>query len=107
MQVHHRTLLRALVLPHRRNANQQAIEIIEAASRGLPPNDPQLQSALRRFASLLKSHAGPAEVSAPENRAEPSVTSEHVDDKAAAEKDETPAPSAAPGENEFDSPWVK
>jgi hypothetical protein len=116
LQVHHRTMLRALVLPHRRNANREAIAIIEAASRGLPPSDPQLQSALRRFASLWKAHLGPAaEASAPENQAEPSASppGEHQEEKAekaaaepVAEAPVPPEPST-PGENEFDSPWLK
>jgi hypothetical protein len=116
LQVHHRTMLRALILPHRRNANREAIAIIEAALRGLPPDDPQLQSALRRFASLWKSRLGPAaEAPVPENQAEPSASppSEHQGEKAekaAAEPvAEAPVPSepSTPGENEFDSPWLK
>jgi hypothetical protein len=113
LQVHHRTMLRALVLPHRRNASQAVIAIIEAASRALPANDPQLQSALRRFASLWKSHLGPPEASAPEKPAEPSAPppsedSEHQEKEAAAEQvAEAPVPSAEPGESEFDSPWLK
>jgi hypothetical protein len=110
LQVHHRTMLRALVLPHRRNASLEVITIIEAASRGLPPNDPQLQSALRRFASLWKSRGGPAEASAPESAAAPAA--EVLPEQPTAPADGVapePAPPAEPAsaDSEFDSPWLK
>ena len=114
LQVHHRTMLRALVLPYRRNANKEAIAIIEAASRALPPNDPQLQSALRRFASLWKSRGGQAEAGASvaepvEAPPSPPAPPQETPPEPAEPKTEPtgPEPEAAPAESEFDSPWTK
>jgi hypothetical protein len=108
VQVFHRTMLRALILPHRRNANREAIAVIEAASRALPADDPQLQSALRRFASVWKARA--TQPTAEPHREQPSSPSARVE---AAQPGEEKAPSATPDEStatpegEFDSPWVK
>lgn len=102
LHVFHRTMLRALILPHRRNANQEAIAILEAASRALPPTDPQLQSALRRFASLWKTRAEPA---APKpEAAEPAASEPAANPPVPAETSTEPA---ATPDSEFDSPWVK
>jgi hypothetical protein len=110
LQVHHRTLLRALILPHRRNASKEAIAIIEAASRGLPPNDPQLQSALRRFASLWKSHSEAAEASVPDKDPAPALPGPHENPETSTEPvADTLSPSVEPAstDSEFDSPWLK
>jgi hypothetical protein len=106
LQVHHRTMLRALILPHRRNANQETIAIIDAAKRGLPTNDPQLQSALRRFASLLKAAHQPPPPSPSEQQppADGQGGPPHIP---SAEGDNQAATAAQPSESEFDSPWVK
>jgi hypothetical protein len=101
LQVHHRTMLRALIQPHRRNANQEVLGIIEAARRALPPNDPQLSSTLRRFASVWKAAHPP--VQAPAD----SQPSEATPDTAEPTSP-TAAPETAPSpDSEFDSPWIK
>jgi hypothetical protein len=110
LQIFHRTMLRALILPHRRNANQEAIKILEAASRALPPTDPQLQSALRRFASLWKTRAAaePAAASPPENVPTPSIPGTAVTPPPAEEPSAaTPPSTPASPDSEFDSPWIK
>jgi hypothetical protein len=45
---HHRSMLRALVLPHRRNVPEQALPVIAAAAEVLPADDGLLRSARRR-----------------------------------------------------------
>jgi len=102
LQVFHRTMLRALIQPHRRNANQEVLGIMEAARRGLPPTDPQLQSALRRFASVWKAAHPPVEPVAADK---PLAAAEPAPPTPAAESaPPEPTPSA---ENEFASPWIK
>jgi hypothetical protein len=54
VHVHHRTMLRALTLPHRRRAPEEVSAIITEAAAVLPASDPQLQSTVRRFGSLWK-----------------------------------------------------
>jgi hypothetical protein len=108
MQVFHRTMLRALILPHRRNANREAIAVIEAAARALPANDPQLQSALRRFASLRKAHAAQAAPHAPHEEEPPTPAAKVAGEELspAASPTAPPEPETT-GAGEFDSPWVK
>jgi hypothetical protein len=110
LQVFHRTMLRALLLPHRRNANQEAIVIIEAASRGLPPSDPQLQSTLRRFASIWRNRAGQAPVEAGKTEQEAEAPSHTTEIASPAKETPTTTPPVdqpVSPENEFDSPWMK
>ena len=110
LQVHNRTMLRALILPHRRNANTEAIAIIEAASRGLPASDPQLQSALRRFASLWKSQISAAEASKSGPEAVPTDAPANQEAPATAEPTlatDTPTAEPVAAEDEFESPWLK
>jgi hypothetical protein len=111
LQIFHRTMLRALILPHRRNANQEAIKILEAASQALPPTDPQLQSALRRFASLWKARAAVAAApatSTPDNPPDTSIPGAAVTPPPAEEPSPAPEPStSASPDGEFDSPWIK
>jgi hypothetical protein len=117
LHVHHRTMLRALILPHRRNANKEAVAIIDAASRVLPPTDPQLQSALRRFASLWKSQGGTVEAPTPETSPPAETASTATPAVPVAEEPPTPAEPASDtaeppsdsksAENEFESPWLK
>lgn len=99
LQVYHRTMLRALIQPHRRNASQEVLAIIEAARRALPPTDPQLQSTMRRFASVWK--AAHAPVAAPAAEQAPAAAPEAPTPTSATV---TPEPSP---ESEFDSPWIK
>ena len=111
LQVYHRTMLRALIQPHRRTANQEVLSIIEAARRALPPNDPQLQSALRRFASVWKAahtpvapapaaqEANAVERASAEPTAPPTASSTTEDSS-------TPEP-ATPDEDDFESTWTK
>jgi hypothetical protein len=110
LQIFHRTMLRALILPHRRNASQEAIKILEAASRALPPTDPQLQSALRRFASLWKTRAAAAPIEAGQSTTPPapSIPGTAVTPPAV-EPPSPPSPPSTPAspDSEFDSPWIK
>jgi hypothetical protein len=101
LQVYHRTMLRALIQPHRRNANQEVLGIIEGARRALPPSDPQLASTMRRFASVWKA-AHPV-VQAPAN-IPPSAAATEAPAPTSATS--TPATPPTP-ESEFDSPWIK
>ena len=57
LHVHHRTMLRALTLQHRRRALEEVSPIITAAAAVLPASDPQLQSTVRRFGSTWKAPA--------------------------------------------------
>ena len=124
LQVFHRTMLRALILPHRRNASQETLVILEAASRALPPTDPQLQSAMRRFASLWKTRPGqpPAESIASEGKLEGKSEGKSEEGPAAAiagtevasPAKEPPSANSPPSEpepvspdSEFDDPWIK
>lgn len=103
LQVYHRTMLRALIQPHRRNANQEVLGIMEAARRALPDNDPQLHSAMRRFASVWKAAHPPVQPAPAEAKpaaAEPAVTSAEATDQ-----DSSTAETSA--EHEFDSTWTK
>jgi hypothetical protein len=109
---YHRAMLRALVLPHRRNVPAQAAAIINAAAESLHPEDSLLQSAIRRHRSAMPSQA-PAEKQDP-------ATASPVADAPAAQTGRSPdgavstvpAPNTAPAapvtaENEFDSTWTK
>jgi hypothetical protein len=123
LQVFHRTMLRALIQPHRRNANREVLGIIEAAKRALPPNDPQLQSALRRFASVWKAAQGqaapsenrPGHESAPPSEkqaaaphaSKPIEPANSDDDSLLAPESTSEADSEPASESEFDQAWTK
>jgi hypothetical protein len=96
LHVHHRTILRALTLQHRRRAPEEVSAIITAAAAVLPASDPQLQSTVRRFGSLWKAPAAPAAPPPPngENAPRDAEPSAKPDDRN--ERD-----------NEFDRPWTK
>jgi hypothetical protein len=48
LETYHRSMLRALVQPHRRNVPNQATPVIDAAAAFLPADDGQLRAAIRR-----------------------------------------------------------
>lgn len=115
LHMHHRAMLRALVLPHRRNVPEQAASIIDAAAGALHPEDSLLQSAIRRH---RPAPPVPAPVPSEDSSAAPSVadaapvaqpSSESLGEATA----DVPAPAAdAPAEpvtaeNEYDSLWTK
>jgi hypothetical protein len=110
LHMHHRAMLRALILPHRRNVSEQAAAIIDAAAGALHAEDSLLQSAIRRHRSVRPGQApagSPATAPGAVPVAQPGGESHG---EAAAE---VPAPAAnAPvepvtAENEFDSLWTK
>jgi hypothetical protein len=117
LQMHYRAMLRALVLPHRRNVPEQAMPIITRAAEVLHSSDSLLQSAVRRHSSAWKVPASSAHEGAPaEPSAAPAVPS--VSNGADAFVAQDPANPPAPGaganpatpatvENEFDSLWTK
>jgi pyruvate-formate lyase-activating enzyme len=118
LQTHYRAMLRALVLPYRRNVPQQALTIIDEAAQVLHPEDNLLQSARRRHRAVTQEQqprpdtaekvAQPAPEPAPPKDAQGTV-----------EAAESPAPETEmafpvanvpvqpPQEDEFDSPWLK
>jgi len=110
---YHRAMLRALVLPHRRNVPGQAAAIINAAAASLHPEDSLLQSAIRRHRSAMQPQAAvdsasPASASPVADEAPAAPTGQSPGDAVA----EAPAPDIAPvatvtSENEFDSTWTK
>ncbi len=107
LHMHHRSMLRALVLPHRRNVPEHAVAIIDAATEALHPEDSLLQSAIRRHSSVRKSQtmdtiAEPSAVpAAPGGEATESGPEGPTQ---ATPKTDTPS---VPDENEFDSLWTK
>jgi len=110
---YHRAMLRALVLPHRRNLPGQAAAIINAAAKSLHPEDSLLQSAIRRHRAAMPSQTAaesqnPASVPSVAEAAPATPTSNVPGDAVA----DVPAPNNAPAppvtaENEFDSTWTK
>jgi hypothetical protein len=118
LQIHHRSMLRALVLPHRRNVPEHAVAIINAAAEALHPEDSLLQSAIRRHSSVRKSQtmdaiAEPlaAETSADIASIAPSAgeagngATAEAPAQATTENDRPLAPVTS--DNEFDSLWTK
>jgi hypothetical protein len=112
--MHHRAMLRALILPHRRNVPQQAAAIINAAAESLHPEDSLLQSAIRRHRS-----AQPAQPPAPPEgspttppdathvaQANSDSFGETAAEVPAQATNTVPAEPVTP-ENEFDSLWTK
>jgi len=117
LQTHYRAMLRALVLPYRRNVPQQALPIIDEAAQVLPPDDNLLQSARRRHRAVTQERqpepatAERAAEPAPEQPAPPRDAQGEAE---AAEPSETETafpvadvPAQPPQEDEFDSPWLK
>jgi hypothetical protein len=112
---YHRAMLRALVLPHRRNVPGQAAAIINAAAESLHPEDSLLQSAIRRHRSAMPAQApagseNPATAS-PVTDTAPALQTGKAPGGAVVEVT-PPAPDTAPAapvtaENEFDSAWTK
>ena len=120
LQLHHRAMLRALVLPHRRNVPEHAKAIIDAAAEALPPDDSLLQSAIRRHSRAWQAPASPppedSPAAPPAADASPvAPTGEDTLDELAPEVPKgAPDEKAgdAPGdpatsESEFDRPWTK
>lgn len=112
---YHRAMLRALVLPHRRNVPGQAAAIINAAAESLHPEDSLLQSAIRRHRSATPAQAPAANDNPAAATAVTPATPVGQPDLAPGDAvAEVPAPTpaiapAAPvtAENEFDSTWTK
>jgi hypothetical protein len=121
LRLYYHAMLRALVLPHRRNVPQQAMPIITGASAALTPGDTLLRSAVRRHSSAWKvpsaSTDAPAAPPVAEGKsvtlpAAPVVadvvdTAPTPDVPAAAPAQSAAEPTAAPLTGEFDSPWTK
>lgn len=110
LQVYHRTMLRALIQPHRRNASQEVLGILEKARRALPATDPQLQSAMRRFASVWKAAHPPVEPTSAEPKtqpAEPKAPPTASPVSQAKERDGSTSEPTTPAEDDFESPWIK
>jgi len=124
--VHHRTMLHALLKPHRKNVPAQAIPIIQAAAQVLPATDAQLRSAMRRHAMAWGKVAGvtaatnpatvpdkPASTAAPAPAAAPAAeqpvgAAEKTGEFVAVANDSV-APTgdpAPPADSEFDLPWT-
>jgi hypothetical protein len=99
LHVHHRTMLRALTLQHRRRAPEEVSPIITAAAAVLPASDPQLQSTVRRFGSTWKAPAAPAAAPPPSDEKAPGgapLSAEPENQNDAKEPD-----------SDFAQPWTK
>lgn len=118
LQMHHRSMLRALVLPHRRNVPEHAVGVINAAAEALHPEDSLLQSAIRRHSSVRKSQIMDAVEDPVAAEANPEVAPvpPSVGEAGAGVAPEVPAQATrkvdAPSvpvtsDNEFDSLWTK
>jgi hypothetical protein len=121
LRLYYHAMLRALVLPHRRNVPQQAMPIITGASEALTPGDTLLRSAVRRHSSAWKvpspSQDAPAAPPVAEGAAvtlpAAPVVADAVDIApmpdvpAAAPAQSVGEDSAAPMTGEFDSTWTK
>ena len=118
LHLHHRAMLRALVLPHRRNVPQYAAAVINAAAEALHPEDSLLQSAIRRHRSTQQAPAPDGTTNPPPPPTGASVTpvaqasAEALGKVAPAipaqAQDQDKAPSdAMTAENEYDRTWSK
>jgi hypothetical protein len=127
LEIHHRAMLRALVLPHRRNVPGQAIPVINAAAKVLPADDSQLRSAIRRHSSEWQAEADPeadsppipltveeppvkisAEATVAETTGESTEPAPAENAEPAPGEDPTPPPAeAVTPESEFEHPWTK
>ena len=110
---YHRTMLRTLVLPHRRKVPGQAAAIINAAAESLHPEDSLLQSAIRRHRSATAAQT-PAGIENPVAASSVAVVApaaqtdqSHHDTVAEVSAPDTAPAAPATGENEFDSAWTK
>jgi hypothetical protein len=116
LQMHYRAMLRALVLPHRRNVPEQAMPIITSAAEVLHPSDSLLQSAVRRHSAAWKAPA-PSAPTEPSGADAAPISPVVAEDAGAFTPDNPATPPAqdaggspvAPvtSENEFDSLWAK
>ncbi len=95
LHVYHRTMLRALTLPHRRRVPEELSMIITTAAAILPASDPQLQSTVRRFGSLWKAPAAPV--------APPTPT----DESAPRDAEPSVKPDRTEPDSDFAQPWSK
>ncbi|HEX7509058.1 MAG TPA: hypothetical protein VF550_19955 [Polyangia bacterium] len=118
VHLHHRAMLRALVLPHRRNVPQYAAAVINAAAEALHPEDSLLQSAIRRHRSAQQSQAPAEPTISPPTPTSASVSpvaetiTEPLGKGAPEVPEQAPGQAHAPSapltaENEFDSAWSK
>jgi hypothetical protein len=103
LQIHHRTMLRALDLPHRRRANEQASAIITAAAAVLPASDPQLRTTVRRHGSAWKAPATAQAPAAPPQQEKQEVAPAPAPD--ASPKTDSNTPETP--DNDFDRLWSK
>ena len=137
LETYHRTMLRALVQPHRRNVPDQAIPVINAAAAFLPADNGQLRSAIRRHSSEWRAKSQPEVETPPEaTEAQLPPADEPLPDDAPAETttvtlaapdrepgtdipaplpaedpspatEQTSAPASDTTLGEFDQPWTK
>jgi hypothetical protein len=115
LRLYYHAMLRALVLPHRRNVPQQARPIITGASEVLTPGDTLLHSAVRRHSSAWKvpSPSKDAPAAPPVAASAVPVVTDTIDAApahvapAAAPAQNAGEPPAAPMTGEFDSTWTK
>ena len=114
LHMHHRAMLRALVLPHRRNVPEQAAAIIEAAAGALHAEDSLLQSAIRRHRSTRPAQAPETPEGSPAKAPDASSVAQANSESVGVATAEVPAQAtdnapAAPvtAENEFDILWTK
>jgi hypothetical protein len=118
LHMHHRSMLRALVLPHRRTVPEHALPIIHAAAEALHPEDSLLQSAIRRHSSVRKSQTVDAIENPLATKANPDVapiaagvvdlgnkTAPEVPTQATSGTDASDVPVTS--ENEFDRLWTE
>jgi hypothetical protein len=89
LEIHYHAMLRALVLPHRRNHPSHAIPIIDAAARILPASDSLLRSAIRRHTPQAQEPAETAE--AAETAAEDPASASEEPPVEAIDAEPTPA----------------
>jgi len=114
---YHRTMLRTLVLPHRKSVPGQAAAIINAAAESLHAEDSLLQSAIRRHRPTMATPAPAANEEAALSVAGnvigtptmDTVSAEVVPAPPAELAEVAPTAPTAPQfpENEFDSTWTK
>jgi hypothetical protein len=118
VHLHHRAMLRALVLPHRRNVPQYAAAVINAAAAALHPEDSLLQSAIRRHRSAQQSQAPDGPTHLPPSPTGASVAPVAPADAEALGRIAPVVPAPTPGqdkassdavtaENEYDRTWSK
>ena len=113
LQAHYRAMLRALVLPYRRNVPQQALPIIDEAAQALHPEDNLLQSARRRHRTVTQEQQPRPDAAKKTEQPAPTPAPPKSMEAAAAETETEPAfpgvsaPVQQTPQGEFDSPWLK